>query len=102
MRHNEQADALPLNQSGFQLAAGLRLRKLIDVMGLTQVQAAAVMGVSKHVLRNWLAGENPIGAYSLHRLCLRYGVDFNYVYLGDPARLPHELAQKIAAEGDSP
>ena len=40
----------------FQTDCGERLRKLIDMLGISQVEAGRLMGVSKHVIRNWLAG----------------------------------------------
>jgi transcriptional regulator with XRE-family HTH domain len=82
----------------FQTDCGERLRKLIDMLGISQVEAGRLMGVSKHVIRNWLAGENPVQPYALYRLCRARGVDFNFVYLGDWNRLPHELARKIEEE----
>lgn len=87
-----------LAQSDFQVQTGNRLRRLIDRLGMSQVEAARIMGVSKHVLRNWLAGENPIGTYGLYKLCRIKGIDFNYVFLGDWHRLPFELAQELEAE----
>lgn len=87
-----------LPQSDFHVECGERLRKLIDLLGIRQVEAARLMGISKHVLRNWLAGENPVQAYPLYRLCRSKGVDFNYVFLGDWNRLPFELARKLEDE----
>jgi len=51
------------------------------------------MGVSKNVLRNWLAGDNPVQPYPLYRFCRAKGVDFNFVFLGDWTRLPYGLAK---------
>ncbi len=68
------------------------------MLGITQVEAARLMGISKHVLRNWIAGDNPIMPYAMYRLCRAKGVDFNYVFLGDWARLPHDLATRLEAE----
>ncbi len=39
------------------------------MLGLKQVEAAALMGISKHVLRNWLAGDNVPQPYPIYRLC---------------------------------
>src|SRR5689334_7519003 len=90
---------VPILPSGeFQRDCGRRLRNLIDKLGLSQVEAGKIMGVSKHVLRNWLAGDNPVQPYPLYRLCCARGVDFNYVFLGDWSRLPFELAKDMDAE----
>jgi transcriptional regulator with XRE-family HTH domain len=93
------SDAVPvLAQTDFQVAAGARLRKLIDLLGLSYVEAASLMGVSKHVLRNWMAGDNPPGVYAVYRLARAKGVDFNYVFLGDWSALPSRLAKELDAE----
>jgi transcriptional regulator with XRE-family HTH domain len=87
-----------LPQSEYHRDAGLRLRRLIAALGITQVEAARLMGVSKHVLRNWLAGDNPIQPYALYRLCQARRVDFNFVHLGDWSRLPADVAQVVEDE----
>ncbi len=84
-----------LAQSDYQAAAGQRLKNLIGKLGMTQTEAARLMGISKHVLRNWIAGENPVQPYGLYRLCRAKGVDFNYVGLGDWSRLPYSLAKAM-------
>lgn len=87
-----------LPQSDYQQDAGRRLRKLVDGLGLTQVEAARLMGISKHVLRNWLAGDHPIQPYALYRLCRSKSIDFNYVFLGDWQHLPFALAKAMEDE----
>lgn len=100
-----------LSRSDFRRGAAWRLRQLISKLGLSQAEAAEAMGVSRQVLANWLAGDNAIGTYALYRLCRLKGVnDYNYVFLGDWSRLPHDLAQeferevtaKVAAKMDRP
>ncbi|MCK8788193.1 helix-turn-helix transcriptional regulator [Roseomonas sp. NAR14] len=87
-----------LPQSEFQIDAGRRLRRLIDLLGLSQVEAGEIMGVSKHVIRNWLAGDNPPQPYPMYRLCRAKGLDFNYVFLGDWSSLPGRYAQVLEKE----
>jgi transcriptional regulator with XRE-family HTH domain len=91
-------DTPVLPASEFQKDAGLRLRRLLQMLDLKQTEAAALMGVTKHVLRNWLAGDNPVQPYPLYRLCRIKGVDFNYVYLGIWDGLPHRLAKELEEE----
>lgn len=91
-------DIAVLPESAYRKLAGQRLRRLIDMLGLPYVEAARLMGVSKHVLRNWMAGEAPIGTYALYRLCAVKQVDFNYVYLGDWSRLPKAMREELEAE----
>lgn len=87
-----------LPQSEHQREAGRRLRKLLELLQLRQVEAARIMGVSKHVLRNWLAGDNPVQPYALYRLCRVKQVDCNYVYLGDWSALPRPLGKQLEDE----
>ena len=87
-----------LKQSDYQLESGRRLRWLIDKMDIKYTQAAEMMGVSKHVLRNWMAGDNAMQPYAIYRLCLLKRVDFNWIFLGDWSRLPAELAGAAEAE----
>lgn len=91
-------DTPVLPQSDYQREAGLRLRRLIELLEISQVEAAHIMGISKHVLRNWLAGDNPIQPYPLYRLCRVKSVDFNYVALGDWSCLPARLAKVLEDE----
>jgi transcriptional regulator with XRE-family HTH domain len=91
-------DTPVLPQSEYQAEAGRRLRRLIELLEMSQVEAAHIMGISKHVLRNWLAGDNPIQPYPLYRLCRVKSVDFNYVALGDWSSLPARLAKVLEAE----
>lgn len=87
-----------LPSSEFQKEAGLRLRRLIGMLGIKHKEAAQIMGVSTTVLSNWLAGEHPVQVYPLYRLCRVKGVDFNYVFLGGWDGLPHRLAKELEAE----
>jgi transcriptional regulator with XRE-family HTH domain len=87
-----------LDQSDFQRDCGRRLRKLLELLQLRQVEAARIMGVSKHVLRNWLAGDNPVQPYALYRLARFKQVDCNFVYLGDSSALPAKLVKQMEVE----
>lgn len=87
-----------LPQRAFQVDAGQRLRRLLELLNMKQTEAAELMGVTKHVLRNWLAGDNPVQPYPLYRLCKLKGLDFNFVYLGDWSHLPHHLSKALEDE----
>lgn len=87
-----------LTQSDHQRAAGDRLRRLIKLLGMSYVEAAETMNVSKHVLNHWMSGNHPIQPYPLYRLCRSKGVNFDYVFLGDWSSLPHRMGREIEAE----
>lgn len=84
--------------SDYQKICGGRLRRIITELDLSFVQAAEIMGISKHVLNHWMKGNNPIEPHALYRLAVLKGVDFNYVFLGDWSRLPYDLAREFEAE----
>jgi transcriptional regulator with XRE-family HTH domain len=91
-------DFAVLPQVAYNEAAGKRLRHLIDLLGISYVEAGRIMGVSKNVLRNWMAGDHPVSPYALYRLCAVKHVDFNYVFLDDWSRLPPALRDRLEAE----
>jgi transcriptional regulator with XRE-family HTH domain len=87
-----------LTAAAHQKLAGERLRHVIDLLGIPYVEAASIMGVSKHVLRNWMAGDNYPQPYPLYRLAKAKGVNFDYVFLGDWQGLPHRIAKVLESE----
>lgn len=87
-----------LTQADHQRASGERLRRLIKLLGMSYVEAAELMNVSKHVLNHWMQGNHPIQPYPLYRLCRTKGANFDYVFLGDWSALPHRMARELEAE----
>ncbi len=96
--HHAAMETAILSQSDHRVAVGARLRKVIDLLGMPYTEAAELMGVSKQVLRNWMAGEHYPSPYSIYRLCRTRGIDFDYVFLGNWDGLPHHLARALDAE----
>lgn len=80
--------------------AGIRLRQLIDALGISYVQAAREMGITKNHLGNWMRGASYPGAYELYRFCRYRGLNFDWVFLGDPAALPYPVARKLLQQED--
>lgn len=87
-----------LNLTDYQAACGHRLRRVIELLGLTFTEAASIMGISKGVLNHWMAGNNPIQPYALYRLARSRGITFDYIFLGNWSALPHHLAVEIEKE----
>ncbi len=65
-------------------AVNVRLRQLIDALGIKYVRAAEDMGITKNHLGNWMREEKPVypDIYKIYRFCRIRGVDFNWVFLG--------------------
>lgn len=60
-------------------------------LGMSQEEYAASIGASRSQVANWEKGINrPAVEYAL-RLDDRYGLDLNFIYKGDDARLPQAL-----------
>ena len=87
-----------LSQSDHQRQVGARLRRLLELMDMQQIEAASIMGVSKQTLNNWLRGDSYPAPYPLYRLCRARGVDFNFIMLADWSALPGRLARALDAE----
>ncbi len=82
----------------YQRECGRRLRWLLDALGLTQPEAAEIMGITKQVLNHWLQGRHGISAYALYRLSLVKRTNFDFVFLAAHSRLPADLAARIERE----
>ena len=76
-------------------AVNVRLRQLIDALGIKYVRAAEDMGITKNHLGNWMREEKPVypDIYKIYRFCRIRGVDFNWVFLGDPSGLPERVSR---------
>jgi transcriptional regulator with XRE-family HTH domain len=84
-----------LRRDEHQVASGRRLRQIIDAAGISYVEAADMMGISKSNLGNWMRGDAPIGSYALYQFCVQTGATADWVLLGDPAGLPQRLARQL-------
>jgi hypothetical protein len=51
--------------------------------------------LTKHVLNHWVSGKIYPHPHALLRLCRARGVDFNFLFLGDWSRLPHDVAARL-------
>ncbi|MDB5317811.1 MAG: hypothetical protein JWO24_3655 [Rhodospirillales bacterium] len=82
------------------LAVGSNLRAAIDALGISYVDAAEVMGVTKNHLGNWMRGSTYPMPFAVYRFSRRYGVTADWLYLSDPSGLPLRIASamKIVSE----
>lgn len=87
-----------LSQADHRRAAGARLRRLLELLDLSQVEAAEIMGVTKQQVNNWLRGDAYPTHYALYRLSRLRGIDFNYVLGGDWSALPTRIGQQLEEE----
>lgn len=88
-------ERLILPASDHRAQVGVRLRDALDAIGMQNVEAARIMGVSKQSITEWLAGRgypNQYGCYRLHRMT---GITMDWLFLGDWSALPARLADKL-------
>ncbi|MDB5243743.1 MAG: hypothetical protein JWP57_4369, partial [Spirosoma sp.] len=87
-----------LSQADFHTLAAFRFRKIIEKLKMSQAEAARIMGISRGVLRNWLAGDNAIQTYQLYIFSRATGVTFDFVFLDDSSNLPDALREQMDVE----
>ena len=87
---------IPFGRSVQEIAGRLIATRL--ALGLNQRQLCERSGVATNTYNQWekVRGRPDLdGALSL---CDEFGLTLDWIYRGDPSRLPHDLATKIAAE----
>lgn len=57
-----------------------RISELREREGLTQIQLAKELGVSRATIQNWESSKSDMTGYSLMMVCNRFGVSPNEVY----------------------
>lgn len=65
--------------------------------GITQVQAAKVMGVDPSAFTRWEAGRNSISAYDLATLCRMFGDDFDGDLVINPPASRVEIKRRLGS-----
>lgn len=95
---SQAMDNAILSQSEHQAAVGARLRRVIDLLGMSYKQAADLMGVQKQTVNGWMAGEGYPNWYGLYRLNRAKGVTYDFLFLGDWSGLPAKLAIQMDEE----
>lgn len=77
--------------------AGRRLADTRLALGLTQEQLAEEIGVTRGALANWEQGSRFPDVAAMMRLYHRRRVPLDWIYIGNPAALPYELADRLLA-----
>lgn len=77
---------------------GGRLAATRSALGLTQEQAADIGSVTNKAWSMWEKGDRAPAVASMLRLRQRHGVSLDWIYAGDPARLPHDLAKALGCD----
>ena len=86
-----------MSKSMHKAEVGRRLDLAIEGLALRPVDVAKTLGVSLSKLGNWFRGDNYPDPYLLTVFCDRYGVTTDFLYRGQIAGLPGDLADGLAA-----
>jgi transcriptional regulator with XRE-family HTH domain len=87
-----------LTASEHRKAVGARLRRVIDLLGMTSKDVGELMGVTKQSMTDYLGGKSYPNGYGVYRLYKLKGITYDFLFLGDWSGLPPKLAQALDAE----
>ncbi len=79
----------------FRREMGARLRLVRLALGLPAGRMAAEFNVTASRWSHWEHGRHPADLLIMARLCRRYGVTLDYLYLGSESGLPKKLFDAI-------
>jgi transcriptional regulator with XRE-family HTH domain len=74
---------------------GPRLARTREALGIKQDECAAVAGVTVPAWSDWERSRRTPAVASMLKFRARYGVSLDWIYAGDPSRLPFELAEAL-------
>jgi transcriptional regulator with XRE-family HTH domain len=83
------------NLKGFRRAIGARLGALREMHEMQQGQFAAQIGVLQSSYAKWELGMQFPNEGAMLQLCVKYQVDFNYIYMGTFGGVDGERALKL-------
>lgn len=72
-----------------------RLIALRESLGMNKVEFAARIGVDKSSYTKIEKGEKPLQTSAAYKIWQLWGVDLNFLYLGQIGGLPHRLSSTI-------
>lgn len=81
---------------------GIRLRRVRQALGLTQVQIVRGYGITPSGWSAWEGGRNQIKVTALAKLANRYGFTTDYVSKGDLSGVRKDLADRLQLLDDEP
>lgn len=77
------------------IAAGDRLRRTRDALGLKRRRMAQILDEDEDKLEKWESGFAMVPPYFVRKLGATYGITYEWIYDGNSAKLPHDLALKL-------
>ncbi|MBF0423249.1 MAG: helix-turn-helix transcriptional regulator [Magnetococcales bacterium] len=77
-----------------RIAIGHRLSAVRQALDLSLEDFAAAIEVELPALTRWETGEDSPNLHAMFRMAKRFSVTLDWIFLGDPAGLPHRIAGK--------
>lgn len=74
-----------------------RLIALRAALGVSKAEFADVIGIDRSSYTKIEKGEKPLLPYTAYRIFERYGVDMNFIYLGQVGGVPSSLSKKLTS-----
>lgn len=84
--------------SALRTSVGLRLLAVRDVLNLSQRALAEMIGTSQSAYHKWESGAGWPDVYYMTIWCTKFGVDFNYLYLGRFDGVERNMIARLAAQ----
>ena len=96
IRQNVQ---MPRQRNEAEQVYGMRLEAVRRALGFEKIRSfAEALNIHEDTYRAWERGDNMVPPSAITILFDLYGVDHNWIYLGDPSRLPYDLASAMPAK----
>ncbi|WP_339113281.1 helix-turn-helix transcriptional regulator [Thioclava sp. GXIMD2076] len=76
-------------------AIGARLRRVREILGLSQAEFAEKAGMTKQTLNGFETGRRELTRNAAKSLRKTYGLSFEFMYFGNKADLPHRIATEL-------
>ena len=90
---------MPKQRSPADRIYGRRLEAVRLALGFEKIRSfAEALNIHEDTYRAWERGDNMVPPSAITILFDLYGVDHNWIYLGDPSRLPYDLASAMPAK----
>lgn len=99
-RHNvgmgKKRQKTRIGPDSYDLECGERLRKVREALGYNRIRAFAnATNVTEDALSSWERGVNGIPPKYIQSLKSKFGVTHEYIFSGDPSRLPPPIIEYI-------
>lgn len=76
---------------------GARLKATRTALGINPVDVCKALGFAANKYSQWESGKSRPNLNDMILFCDWYGIPLDWIYMGIPSKLPHDLHSKIVA-----